>query len=275
MGEDNRTDLLEEDVIDIREYIKFLWRKKWFLLLVIIISFLTTLIVLLLQPRVYETESAIALGKISGTYVFSKGELKALITSTDIFKGILEKKGEWKRGMSITVETLKDAEFIKLKVQGEHPEELKEFCLDLSTAITKYGNEEMEKKVLIYKRHFEELISQKDSIKREIEQIKTLLAEEGKGGKDKEEVLFRGILLRNILSYYRQLLTQLEQKEVNLKLLLKGVEDFRIIKFPELPRKPVQPRYMLSLVISIFVGVFISIFLAFLLEFLRKIDWST
>jgi len=273
--EEKKTDLMEEDVIDIREYIKLLWRRKWFILSVVVVSFLTTLVSLLFQPKVFEVESVIELGMVSGKYTISKDKLQTLITSTDVFKTALEKEGKWREGMDVTVEGVGKGDFIKLKVQGGHPEDMKSFCLDLSKAVVGYGNEKIEKKVLIYKKHFEELNLQKDSVNKEIDQIKNLLAEEGERKEVKEQILFRGILLRNILSYYRQLLTQLEQKEVNLKLLLGDVREFRIIKVPEVPKKPVHPRYKLSLAISIFVGGFLGVFLTFLLEFLKKIDWRT
>lgn len=268
-----------EDIIDLREIVKFIWSKRWFVVSITMIVFLVTLISLLMKPNIYSYEVVVKLGKMATEdagrvrtgSVFSTSEIKNMFVSTDIIKEEMLKQNKWIQGCDIIFEQIKGTSYMKLIAKSENTKDIKEFCINLADLIVDYGNNELNDDLTLYREQLKWVNGQLDIAKKETREIRDLISNIRTEKSAEEKAVFRGILLRNILSYYRQLIPDLERKRLILLKLFDEVERFEIVKKSgEINIK--RPNYKLKLSVAVFAGLFFGVFLSFLIEFFSKFN---
>lgn len=74
---------MEEQEIDLRDYINVILKRKWIIIGIFFVSVITTIVVNLRLPKVYETNMIIENGLLDGE-IIKKAEGRELITSSKI-----------------------------------------------------------------------------------------------------------------------------------------------------------------------------------------------
>ncbi|GAJ00577.1 unnamed protein product, partial [marine sediment metagenome] len=266
---------IQEEEIDLREYINVLINRKGIIILIFLIAVITAALVsyFALSP-VYQASTVFSVAKIDGQAVVNITESLEIIKSDIVLDEVVNRMGlegtltSEQLKPHIITENLKSTNFIKVSVEHDIPEKTKSLVENIIEVFIKQNQAEYQERVKLIEdrlKILEEQIAEFEQNILEIEKTKKKIAviEELSEG----ERQFQTSLLLSSSVTERELYNDLTDQANNLKASLKSCEDFKIINYAQLPAAPIKPNKKLNILIAGVLGLFVGIFVAFFLEF--------
>ena len=280
---------MQEEEIDLREYINVLLKRKGIIILIFLVAVITAALVsyFALSP-VYKSSVVFSVALIdnrppttivaqieNNVPVIKIHEVLEIISSNLILDEVIKRSdlniSSDQLRTRIEVENLKKTNFIKVSVEADSPEKTKELAENIvKVFIEKNQNRYTEKIKLIKERikiseqeiaEFEKSIQEIENAMKKITASKDL---------SEAERYFQASLLLNLSSNERNLYNNLIYQINTLRERLNNCQDFGIINYAQLPTAPIKPNIKLNILIAGVLGLFVGIFVAFFLEFWQK-----
>ena len=267
---------MQEEEIDLREYINVLIKRKSIIILIFLIAVITSALVsyFVLSP-VYQASTVFSVAKIDGRAVINITEALEIMKSNVVLDEVIDRMDleETAKQLSsqITTESIKGTNFIKVSVAADSPEKAKSLVENIVEVFIAQNQSEYREKIKLVEdrlKIIEEQIAEFEKNIQEIEKTKKKIAtaEELPEG----ERQFQTSLLLSSSVTERELYNTLSEQANSLKTSLKNCEDFKIINYAQLPAAPIKPNKKLNTLIAGVLGLFVGIFVAFFLEFWQK-----
>jgi len=269
---------IQEEEIDLREYINVLLKRKCIIILIFLIAVITAALVsyFALSP-VYQSSADFSVAKIDSQAVINITEALEIMKSDVVLDEVINGmglKGTLTLGQlksQITTESLKGTNFIKVSVEHDTPEKAKSLVENIIEVFIKQNKAEYQEQIKFIEDRIKVLEEQIVGFEKnilEIEKAKKKIAatEELSEG----ERQFQTSLLLYSSVTERSLYNNLTNQANNLKASLKSCEDFKIINYAQLPAVPIKPNKKSNILIAGVLGLFVGIFAAFFLEFWQK-----
>jgi len=280
---------IQEEEIDLREYINVLLKRKGIIILIFLIAVITAALVsyFALSP-VYQSSVVFSIALVdnrppttiiaqveNNVPVIKIHEALEVINSNLILDEVAKRSSlnisSDQLRTRVEVENLKNTNFIKVSVGADSPEKAKELAENIvKVFIEKNQNKYTEKIKLIEKRikilereiaEFEKSIQEIDTAMKKITASRNL---------SESERYFQTSVLLNSSSNERNLYNNLIYQINTLQERLNNCQDFGIISYAQLPIEPIKPNKKLNILIAGVLGLFVGIFVAFFLEFWQK-----
>jgi len=269
---------IQEEEIDLREYINVLLKRKGIIILIFLIAIITAALVsyFALSP-VYQSSAVFSVAKIDDQAVINITEALEIMKSYVVLDEVINRmglEGTLTLGQlksHITIESLKDTNFIKVSVEHDTPEKAKSLVENIIEVFIKQNKAEYQEQIKFIEDRLKVLEEQIVEFKKNIQEIektkkKIAVTEELSEG----ERQFQTSLLLSSSVTERELYNNLTNQVYSLKASLKSCEDFKIINYAQLPAVPIKPNKKLNILIAGVLGLFVGIFAAFFLEFWQK-----
>ena len=267
---------IQEEEIDLREYINVLLKRKGIIILIFLIAVITAAIISYFAlPSVYQSSMVFNAAKIDGQAVINITESLEIIKSNVVLDEVINRMGleENAKQLSsqITTESLEGTNFIKISVVADSPETAKNLVETIAEVFIEQSQDEYRGKVKLVEdrlKILEEQIAEFEKNILEIEKTKKKIAATEELSEAERQ--FQTSLLLSSSVTERELYNTLSNQANSLKASLKNCEDFKIINYAQLPASPIKPNKKLNIIIAGVLGLFVGIFVAFFLEFWQK-----
>ena len=300
---------VDEDEIDLMDYIRVIWKRKIGIIAVFIIAVLAAgLMSKFVLPEVYETSSLVEIAKIKGENLENPADIIATFKQRAILLEIAEKVG-WDKeketdkakirglGNNLKLEKGEKGNFLKIKAKANTPEEAQKIVSAVNEILISRHKKRFTEAERLVEAEIETIKQDKEKTKKDIEKIQQSL---GRISRDiaiyEKEIAKRGNIKsegqgRIVESYIKLLAQAKDQKEAKeaqilaLEQKLVGLEQSiqqkeyekayettmtRVVVPPLLPERPVEPRTMVNVAIAGILGLFIGILWAFGAEYIEK-----
>jgi len=280
---------MQEEEIDLREYIHVLLKRKGIIILIFIIAVITAALVsyFALSP-VYQSSMVFGIALMdnrppttivaqveNNVPVIKIHEALEIISSNLILDEVIKRNdlniSSDQLRTRIEVENLKNTNFIKVSVEADSPEKAKELAENIVKVFIEKNRNKYTKKIRLIEERIKIVkqgIAEFEKSIREIENAMKKIA----ASKDLSEAerYFQTSLLLNSSSNERSLHNNLIYQINTLQERLNNCQDFGIISYAQLPVAPIKPNKKLNILIAGVLGLFVGIFAAFFLEFWQK-----
>ncbi|MBA7563662.1 hypothetical protein ES695_10755 [Candidatus Atribacteria bacterium 1244-E10-H5-B2] len=270
---------IQEEEIDLREYINVLLKRKGIIILIFLIAVITAVLVsyFVLSPTpTYKSSTVFRVAKIDGLAVINITESLEIIKSDVVLDEVINRRGlEISTGQlksQIEVKNLKGTSFIEVSVTDGSPENAKNLVENIAKTFIEQNQNKYQDKVKLIEERLKIIEVQIAEFEKSIQEIektkKKIAASEELSERERQ---FQASLLLSSSVTERSLCNDLSNQENSLKASLKSCEDFRIINYAQLPTAPInEPNKKLNILIAGVLGLFVGIFVAFFLEFWQK-----
>jgi capsular polysaccharide biosynthesis protein len=267
---------IQEEEIDLREYINVLLKRKGIIILIFLIAVITTAIVsyFVISP-IYQSSMVFCVAKIDDQPVINITETLEIMKSNIVLDEVINRMGlegtTKQLSSQITTESLKGTNFIEVSVAADSPERAKNLVENIVEVFIEQNQSEYHEIVKLVGDRLKIIEKQIAEFEKNIQEIektkkKIATAEELSEG----ERQFQTSLLLSSSVTERELHNTLSEQANSLKVSLKNCEDFKIINYTQLPVAPIKPNIKLNILIAGVLGLFVGIFVAFFLEFWQK-----
>jgi capsular polysaccharide biosynthesis protein len=267
---------MEEEEIDLREYINVLLKRKGIIILIFLIAVITAAIISYFAlPPIYQSSTVFSVAQVDRQPVINITEALEIIKSNVVLDEVInqmsleETTEQLKR--QITTEGLKDTNFIKVTVEADTPEKAKSLVENIVKVFIEQHKDEYKEKVKLIESRvniLKEQIAEFEKNIQEIEKTKKKIAASEELSEAERQ--FQASLLLSSSVTERSLYNSLISQINSLKTSLNNCQDFKIINYAQLPTAPIKPNKKLNILIAGVLGLFIGIFVSFFLEFWQK-----
>lgn len=265
---------IQEDEIDLREYIKVLIKRKKLILSIFLVSVAIAAVASLMMPKIYEVTSTLQIG-ILGEPLIRNEEAKAIILNQNALLSVA-----YQLGLKADLEKLKRIIRIReitgtnlIKVIITYPGI--DTAIKINDAVINpfiaQGNAIYQKRLVIINERLVELDNDSQTVQKDINRAQNLMAgADSSGNISQSDISLRIIFLQNALPNYESHLEVLKSKKNELKLLLANAKDFKVFETPIRPEKPISPKKRQIVSLAGALSLIFGVFLAFFLEFWKK-----
>ena len=267
---------MQEEEIDLREYINVLLKRKGVIILIFLIAVIAAALVsyFAISP-IYQSSAIFSVAQIDSRAVINITESLEIMRSNILLDEVINRMdleisaGQLKS--QIEVKNLKGTNFIEVSIVADLPEKAKNLAENITEVFIKQNQGKYREKVKLVEDRLKTLEEQIAEFEKNIQEIKKIIKEIAASEELSEgEKQFQTSLLLNSSVTERSLYNNLTNQASSLKTSLKSCEDFKIINYAQLPAVPIKPNKKLNILIAGVLGLFVSIFVAFFLEFWQK-----
>lgn len=279
--------MVEEQEIDLRDYINVVLKRKKLIITGTLICVAAAFIITLLMPKTYKTEAifqnaaipdkdviVIENVVITGGNIINNAEVPEIILGDKVLTKALSKFSEiapqdFKE--NIEIENIEGTDLFKITVKFDNPEAAEDICREIINWYFKYGMPLLEEKIGLLKSQISAtdgmILNTEDLIKQLQRQIDSTTFEKGDMAL---EPTFKIPFLRNLYAEQQETLYHLYSKKDNLESQLLNIKKFKIVSSPFKPKNPVKPKIKLNILLSGILGLMFFTFLAFFVEYLKN-----
>jgi len=280
---------IQEEEIDLREYINVLIKRKGIIILIFLIAVITAALVsyFVLNP-VYQSSVVFSIALVdnrpptsfvaqieNNVPVINIYESLVIINSNLILDEVIKRSNlnissdqlrTW-----IKVENLKDTNFIKVSVRADSPEKAKELAENIVRVFIEENQSKYTEKIKMIEGRIKILEKEGAILEKSIREIENAMKKVA-ASKDlsESERYFQTSLLSSASSNERNLHNNSIYQINTLQERLNNCQDFKIINYAQLPAAPIKPNTKLNILIAGVLGLFVGIFVALFLEFWQK-----
>lgn len=267
---------IQEEEIDLREYINVLLKRKGVIILIFLIAVITAALVsyFVLSP-VYQSSTVFSVAKIDGLAVINITEALEIMKSNVVLDKVINRmdleETAKRLNSQITTENPKDTNFIEISAVADSPEKAKSLVENIVGVFIEQNQSEYREKVKLIEdrlKIIEEQIAEFEKNIQEIEKTKKKIATTKELSEGERQFQISLLLSSSVTE--RSLYNDLSNQVNSLKTSLKNCEDFKIINYAQLPTAPIKPNKKLNILIAGMLGLFVGVFVAFFLEFWQK-----
>lgn len=266
---------LQEDEIDIREYVNVIMKRKKLILSIFFTAVVITAIMSLLMPKIYEITSTIQLGSVNELLI-KKEEVKEIILNQNSLLAIINQLGlktEVERfRKEIKIDNINDTDLLSISITYPGIDTALKINDAIVNPLIAQGQSIYQERLALANERLKELEAEIKNAEVDIIRTQTLISGlPNSGNISQADVSLRIILLQNTLPNYESNLTALRNQKNELKLLINNAKDFKIFDAPIRPLKPIAPKKAENVFIAGIISLVFGIFLAFFMEFYRKV----
>jgi len=276
---------MQEEEIDLREYINVLIKRKGVIILIFLIAVITAALVsyFVLTP-IYQSSISFLVNRelVRQQYYYPASsvnpyisDILILLTRDLILKEAVEKINlDYKYGEireKVEANNIEDTNIITLTVEDKDPKIAKDLANYIVKIFIEKNQFKYDEKRKIAEENLKIYKEQLDDVERniiEIEKMKQKVAISA--GVPDVEKHFQTSLLLNSLVTERNTRNFLISKVSSIKEDLMNYQAFKIIEPAVEPISPIKPNKELNILIAGVLGLFVGIFVAFFLEFWQK-----
>jgi len=271
---------IQEEEIDLREYINVLLKRKGIIILIFLIAVITAALVSYFvaispSPPIYQSSIVFSVAQIDDRAVVNITEALEIMRSSVLLDKVIERMdleiSAVQLKPQIEVKNLKGTNFIEISVVDDSPEKAINIVENIvEVFVSQNQGKYQEKTKLIEDRlkTIEEQIVELGKNIQEIEKSKKIIISSEELSESERQ--FQTSLLLSSSATQRVLYNDLSNLANSLKVNLKNCEDFKIINNTQMPILPIKPNIKLNILIAGVLGLFVGIFVAFFLEFWQK-----
>jgi capsular polysaccharide biosynthesis protein len=280
---------MQEEEIDLREYISVLIKRKGVIILIFLIAVITAALVsyFALSP-VYQSSVVFSIALMdnrpattiiaqveNNVPVIKIHEALEVINSNLILDEVIKRSdlniSSDQLRTRIEVKNLKNTNFIKVSVEADSPEKAKELAENIVKVFIEKNQNKYTEKIKLIKERIKILEREIAEFEKSIQEIENAIKKIA-ASKDLSETerYFQTSLLLNSSSNERNLYNNLIYQINTLQERLNNCQDFGIISYAQLPVAPIKPNKKLNILIAGVLGLFVGIFVAFFIEFWQK-----
>jgi len=262
---------IQEDEIDLREYIQVILKRKKFILAIFLASVFTAAVISLLLPKTYEISSTIQLGRINELLINNE-EAKALMLNQNLLQSIINDLNldstpqEFEKNIKIS--DIKGTNLLRIKITGNDIDTAIKINDLLTSALIARGKALYQKNIDIINERLNSLSLEIKSAVDDIGRTQALIAEAPIAKNiSQSDVSLRVILLQNSLPNYESNLNDLRNQENAIKVTLANSREFTVSDYPVRPENPIGPKKKQIVIFSSLIGLIVGIFLVFIKEY--------
>ena len=276
---------IQEEEIDLREYINVLLKRKGIIIIIFLIAIITAAIVnYFVLTSVYQSSVSfqvnIELTKQPYYYPSTStnhyiSDILILLTSDSILRKAAERANisydftDIKE--KVETDNIKDTNIVTLTVEDENPKLSKDLANSIVEVFIEKNQPIYDEKRKIAEENLKVYEEQLKDIEKNIVEIeKTKQKVASSTGISDVEKHFQTSLLLNSLVTERNTHNFLISKIRSLKEELMNYQGFKIIDPAIEPAAPIKPNKKLNILIAGVLGLFVGIFVAFFFEFWQK-----
>jgi capsular polysaccharide biosynthesis protein len=269
---------IQEEKIDLRDYINVLLKRKSIIILIFLIAIITAAMVsyFAISPSpIYQSSIVFGVAQIDGRVVINITESLEIMKSSVLLDEVINRmdlkinSGQLKS--QVEVKNLKGTNFIEVSVVDSSPEKAKNLAENITEVFIKQNQGKYQEEVKLVEDRLKALEEQIAEFEKNIEEIKKTIKEIATSKELSEgERQFQTSLLLSSSVTERELYNTLTDQANSLKSSLKSYEDFKIINNTQMLISPIKPNIKLNILIAGVLGILVGIFVAFFLEFLQK-----
>jgi len=280
---------IQEEEIDLREYINVLLKRKGIIILIFLIVVITAALVsyFVLSP-VYQSSVVFSIALMdnrptttiiaqveNNVPVIKIHEALEVINSNLILDEVIKRSdlniSSDQLRTRIEVENLKNTNFIKVSVEVDSPEKAKELAENIVKVFIEKNRNKYTEKIKLIKERIKILEREIAEFEKSIQEIENVMKKIAASEDLTEtERYFQTSILLNSSSNERNLYNNLIYQINTLQERLNNCQDFEIIYYAQLPDTPIKPNIKLNILIAGILGLFVGIFVAFFMEFWQK-----
>ena len=271
---------IQEEEIDLREYINVLLKRKGIVILIFLIAVITATLVsyfmLPLPPLpTYQSTIVLSVAKTDNQAIINLTESLEIMKSSVLLDEVINRMGleitSEQLTLQIEVKILTDTNLIEISVVDDSPEKAINIVENITEVFVSQNQGKYQENTKLIEdrlKNIEEQIVELGKNIQEIEKSKKIItsSEELTEG----EKQFQISLLLSSSATQRVLYNDLSNLANSLRVNLRNCEDFKIISCSQSPITPIKPNKKLNILIAGVLGLFVGIFVAFFLEFWQK-----
>jgi uncharacterized protein involved in exopolysaccharide biosynthesis len=260
---------MPEYEIEIVDYMKILWNRKW---LIIFGTFLVVIIaggVSFMLPKTYEAEGIVQLGKIEGTLIETPNLIRARIEYNPYAEMFIKSSGLdiSKKDIRLNVETRGNAGFVRLIVKGPSPDITSKYIQYIVDNIASSHQEKIVKFGELKKQNEKELEQRIASLEESINEMEEIARSKSTTTRDNIEKF----IIQNSLAGKETLLMDLKSSYISLKMRDVTSKTFETnLLFLKTPTNPTQPKVKFNMLVSMIIGLMIFMAISLFLEYNKR-----
>lgn len=269
---------IQEEEIDLREYINVLLKRKGIIILIFLIAVLTTALVsyfTIPPPPIYQSSIIFGVARIVDQPIIGISESIEIMKGSVLLDEVISRMGLEISVAQLTsqleVKNLKNTNFIEVSMVDNLQEKAKNLAEKITEIFIKQNQGKYQEKVKFIEDRLKTLETQITELEKNIwgnEKIKKEIAT-SKELSEREKQFQTSLLSSSSISIRNLYITLIDQ-ENNLEASLKDCENFKIINNSQILISPIKPNKILNNLIAGVLGLFVGIFVAFFLEFWQK-----
>lgn len=265
---------LQEDEVDLREYINVMVKRKKLILSVFLAAVVISAVVTLLLPKVYSATSIIQIGNIKVPLI-GKEEAKEIILSQNSLISLIKELN-----LKIEIDSLKkniilndvkNSDLLIIRVVYPGLDRALKINETIINSLIARGQSIYQERIILINERLKEVNAEIKNIEEDIDKVQNMIYRHSNSSNSVQpDMSLSSIILQNTLSNYENNLTALRDRRSELKLLLASAKDFKVFDQPVKSKKPIWPKKRLIVFITGMIGLMSGIFLAFFLEFWQE-----
>ena len=294
----------DKDTIELIDYLRGVWKRKWFIILFTIVCSTIAGIISFSMPKIYKASMVIEPGVFDvgsdGKFVYLDlpSNLRSKIDSQAYNRKICKKLNADPKKLSFKFKTIqpKGSNTITINLEAIDTNKSIQVLSALLDELTKeYQNyidsrkSQFDQKITMNKRQLDISAGEKRYLEKEIAIVRAntdgiieernMLLKKGGDNPDKLSLLIYTNIIQQNMAHYDNLnrqLSELKNKIEKLKsemetarIKKESIESIKLIQSPQSSIYPIKPKKKLIVILVGNVGLFISIILAFFLEYLQ------
>jgi capsular polysaccharide biosynthesis protein len=269
---------IQEEKIDLRDYINVLLKRKNIIILIFLIAIIAAAMAsyFTISPSpIYKSSITFSVAQIDDQAVINITESLEIMKSSLFLNEVINRMdleintGQLKS--QIEVKNLKGTNFIEISVVDNSPEKAKNLAENITEVFVRQNQGKYQEKVKLVEDRLKALEEQITEFEKNIEEIKKTIKEIATSKELSEgERQFQTSLLLSSSVTARELYNTLTDQANSLRVSLKSYEDCKIINNAQTLVSPIKPNKKLNILIAGVLGLFVGIFAAFFLEFMKK-----
>ncbi len=265
---------IQEDEIDIREYINVIIKRKKLILAIFLVVVVITAVVSLRQPKIYEITSTVQLGSVNELLIKNE-DAKAIILNQNSLLAIINdlnlKVEVESLQKNIKISDISGTNLLKIKITYPGIDMAFKIIDAIVNPLIAQGKSAYQEKLTITNERLKELDEEIKNSEGDIARTQILISGlPNASDVSQSDVSLRIILLQNTLPAYESNLSALRNQRNGLKFVLIAAKDFKVFDAPIKPKYPVGPKKRQNVLIAGMLSLMFGIFLAFVLEFWQK-----
>jgi len=248
---------MQEDEIDLREYINVIIKRKWLIIGIMVISLISAITMISVMPKTYEAYVVIKNGYMVKELIDSENAVQLLKVMSD--------------GKNIQIESLGKTNFIKIKAQANTPAMAKKLCEDVSQEYIDSGNKLFNAQKDLMQEKQTNLENQIAKIKEEMATIESMISKLSlsESTLSAEKTSQIALLKNTMASYFSQLQKIMQDRDATRNILLESNE-FKVMESTFCSTEPISPKKKQLIVLSVMLGLMAGVFIVFFIENWKK-----
>lgn len=260
---------MPEHEIEIVDYMKIIWRRKWLVLFGTLLVAIITGAFSLLLPKTFESIGIIQIGKIEGALIEAPNLIRARIEYSPHAEMFIKSNGLdiSKKDLRLNIETRANAGLIRLTAKGPSPGITSKYIQYITDNIASSHREIVANSKQLNERSEKELEQRIASLEESISEMEKIARAKSTSPKDNVEKF----ILQNALTGKENLLMELKSRYTALQmkdLITKTFNTNLIIL--KTPTSPTQPKVRQNVLIAMFIGLMIFLVISLFLEYNRR-----